>query len=245
MTAPGSAMGITGNRTIKTCNIREMKQIDFHAHILPGCDHGSDCAETSAKQLSLAAGAGIDVICAVPHFYPERENVEQFLRRRELSLSLLKRTVRTNVEILPGAEVLCFAGLEKQPGIDKLCFERGGILLLEMPFKKWPSKMIETVEALYLKKDFKVILAHVDRYPPDEVEELLSIGLTAQLNTDSCSGFFFDKRIAGWINDGSIVAWGSDIHGALTGYGKWKKCRKRRGKLWDAVMERTNTLLGF
>ena len=27
--------------------------LDYHAHILPGCDHGSDKAETSLKQLSI------------------------------------------------------------------------------------------------------------------------------------------------------------------------------------------------
>ena len=32
--------------------------LDYHAHILPGCDHGSDGLETSLKQVAMAASAG-------------------------------------------------------------------------------------------------------------------------------------------------------------------------------------------
>ena len=46
-----------------------MTQIDFHAHILPRCDHGSDGWETSRQQLKLAREAGVEVICATSHFY--------------------------------------------------------------------------------------------------------------------------------------------------------------------------------
>ena len=38
-----------------------MKEIDFHAHILPGCDHGSDGWRTSRQQLKLAREAGVEV----------------------------------------------------------------------------------------------------------------------------------------------------------------------------------------
>ena len=40
---------------------------DFHAHILPGADHGSDGMETSLTQLALAEAAGVDTIIATPH----------------------------------------------------------------------------------------------------------------------------------------------------------------------------------
>lgn len=56
--------------------------LDYHAHVLPGCDHGSDGLETSLRQLDMAAAAGIRTVCATPHFYPHRESAESFLRRR-------------------------------------------------------------------------------------------------------------------------------------------------------------------
>ena len=46
--------------------------LDYHAHILPRCDHGSDGVETSLRQLAMAAEAGIRTVCATPHFYPHR-----------------------------------------------------------------------------------------------------------------------------------------------------------------------------
>ena len=38
--------------------------LDYHAHVLPGCDHGSDRLETSLRQLDMAAAAGIRTVCA-------------------------------------------------------------------------------------------------------------------------------------------------------------------------------------
>ena len=56
--------------------------IDFHAHVLPGADHGSANLDTSLKQLALAKQAGIDHVIATPHFYPRHDAPERFLKRR-------------------------------------------------------------------------------------------------------------------------------------------------------------------
>lgn len=42
--------------------------LDYHAHILPGCDHGSSSVDMSLKQMDMAKEAGIQTICATPHF---------------------------------------------------------------------------------------------------------------------------------------------------------------------------------
>ena len=56
---------------------------DFHSHVLPGADHGSDSVETSERQLELLNGAGIDRVVATPHFYPSDVTVGEFLDLRE------------------------------------------------------------------------------------------------------------------------------------------------------------------
>jgi tyrosine-protein phosphatase YwqE len=46
--------------------------IDFHAHVLPGADHGSVDAEEAKKQLELAYYSGLDLIVA--HlFLPDKD----------------------------------------------------------------------------------------------------------------------------------------------------------------------------
>lgn len=52
--------------------------LDYHAHILPGCDHGSDSIETSLKQLGMASAVGIKTICATPHFTHTRNQSNLF-----------------------------------------------------------------------------------------------------------------------------------------------------------------------
>lgn len=42
--------------------------LDYHAHILPGCDHGSSSVDMSLKQINMAKEAGVQTICATPHF---------------------------------------------------------------------------------------------------------------------------------------------------------------------------------
>ena len=220
------------------------RSIDFHAHFLPRCDHGSDSVETSRRQIASAAFAGVDIMCATPHFYPEKENVESFLERRERSLQALESSLEGSpVTVIPGAEVLCFDGIDRLPGIEKLCLCGTDLLLLEMPFKEWNDGMIDSVEKLSMNRKIKIVLAHIDRYPSEAVDELLSFGVYAQLNVNSCCGIFLDKKIKEWIGNGSAIAWGSDIHGNNPGYENWLKCASRRKDLWQTVMKRTNDLL--
>ena len=58
----------------------ELRIIDFHAHILPGADHGSSGLEESLNQLALIRAAGVDTVVATPHFYPHRHTPEEFLQ---------------------------------------------------------------------------------------------------------------------------------------------------------------------
>ena len=73
-----------------------MTEIDFHAHILPGCDHGSDGWETSRRQLVLARKAGVGMICATSHFYGHHTSVERFLQKRQRCYETLMAHVPEN-----------------------------------------------------------------------------------------------------------------------------------------------------
>ena len=222
-----------------------MLTIDFHAHILPGCDHGSRDLKTSLQQVHLAKDAGVDVICATSHFYAHQESVDDFLQRRNSAFETLRgRLGADDPGIRLGAEVLAFAGIERMPGVEKLCLAGTDLILIEMPFIDWDEAVIESVLELSEKPDLRVVLAHIDRYKPADVDRLLGEGLMAQLNVEKLSGLLLKRDLKEWLEQERVFAFGSDIHGCDTGYRDWLRAKKYRAKYWDEVMEKTNRLLG-
>lgn len=220
-------MGIqTAMREDKKISIFE---IDYHAHILPGCDHGSNSMDTSLQQVIMAQKAGIKIICATSHFYPHKENADHFLIRREKSYSELadRLAERDNVpEILLGAEVLVCEGIENMEHIERLCLQGTKELLFEMPMYHWSNRLIESVLCLHAREDLKLIMAHGDRYPVNDVEIFIREGIQLQLNVDRLANRFKNKILLDWMKKGYVAYLGSDIHGTNVGYRNWNKCRK-------------------
>ncbi len=52
--------------------------IDFHTHILPGIDDGSRNVEMSLRMLAAQREQQVDEIVATPHFYAQKDSVEEF-----------------------------------------------------------------------------------------------------------------------------------------------------------------------
>lgn len=210
--------------------------IDFHAHILPKCDHGSDSLQTSLKQLKLAENAGIDVICATPHFYPQKENLRPFLERRAHGYECIEPYINGTVQrVLLGAEVLICDNLEKMDGLECLCLEGTNLLLLEMPFSPWTSRNFHTVQAILERETVQIVLAHIERYDKNNVSALLQMGAKAQVNASSICSLRASHNLNSFISKGQVFAVGSDIH-ALSGYEHWGKCRKKFGRNWNDLM---------
>lgn len=201
--------------------------LDYHAHVLPGCDHGSDGVETSRKQLAMAAAAGIRTICATPHFYPHKETVASFLQRRAESAQLLRESLTSDVpQLRLGAEVLICGGMERLDGLSRLCREETDELLLEMPFYQWPEPIWETLYRLLERRDIRIVLAHADRYPPENIERLIKDGVPLQLNAECLTKLLRRRRYLSWIESGAVQYLGSDIHMLGTGYRDFEKCRR-------------------
>ena len=136
--------------------------LDYHAHILPRCDHGSDGVETSLRQL--------------------------------------------------GAEVLICDGMERLDDLPRLCLEGTNELLLEMPFYAWPSSLWDTLFALCERQDIRIVLAHADRYPKENIERLIREGIPLQLNAVCLTKPIKRRRYLEWIQNGYVKYLGSDIH---------------------------------
>ena len=134
--------------------------LDYHAHVLPGCDHGSDGLETSLRQLDMAAAAGIRTVCAqlLRAHFPEQAP-----------------------QICLGAEVLICDGMERLDGLHRLCREGTNELLLEMPFYAWPAFVRDTLYHLLDLQDIQIVLAHAERYLAADIGQLARDGVPLQL----------------------------------------------------------------
>ncbi len=136
--------------------------IDLHTHILPKMDDGSQSPEETEKLLDLLCKQGVTEIAATPHFYANRESPEEFLRRREESIHMMKPDDRFRLHF--GAEVAYFHGMQNCDSLAPLQIGDTGLLLVEMPFRPWTDRMIEDVCAIPAQLGLFPVLAHINRY---------------------------------------------------------------------------------
>ncbi len=217
---------------------------DFHSHILPGADHGSDGVETSRGQLDLIARYGIKRVVATPHFYPSEDNLETFLYRREKCALALAGAMREgDPQVLLGAEVLICEGIDRMLGLEKLAVSGTKCLLLEMPLSRWSSSLYETVEAI-ADEGFDVVMAHIDRYDHRQIDRLMQLDVSAQLNPGTFSTRRGRKFAAKWLDAGKVVALGSDLHRVNEAeYRDFSAAAEALGEYADTVEESMTSLL--
>lgn len=143
------------------------KVIDFHSHVLPGIDDGSDSLEESIALLRMEAEQGITHVVATPHFYPQHDNPERFLRRRkEAELRLREEMAKHDglPELSIGAEVYFFSGISESDIVNQLTIDEKRCILLEMPRSPWTDRMYREMENIRSRQGLTPIVAHVDRY---------------------------------------------------------------------------------
>lgn len=221
----------------------DCKMTDFHSHVIPWLDHGSDGIQTSLWQISQAGDAGISRIVATSHFYANMTDVKAFLLKREECLSrLIAAMPKDAPEIIAGAEVLLFENLHEMPGIESLCIGKTNVILAELPFSSVDESIAETVSGM-ISRGLFVILAHADRYDADIIGACLDAGAKIQLNADGILSHKTRKQCMKWIDEGVVYAIGSDIHGRGKNYAYFKKAIKILGEKADDIFAKTDSLL--
>lgn len=220
-----------------------MDIVDFHAHILPRADHGSTSTETSLFQINTALECGVSRIVATPHFYPQSDNVDAFISRRNASYAKLKTAfsgLRPSIKL--GAEVLICENIEEMPGLELLCIEGTNNLLLELPFSDFFDSFEYSVKTL-INRGYTVILAHADRYDPRNIDKLVAVGARLQLNADSLCKLIIPAHIKRWLHDKCVVAIGSDIHGSdKKAYLRFNKAVKKLGEYAAYIKDCSDSL---
>lgn len=193
-------------------------RIDFHSHILPAMDDGAESVTESLELLNMLKKDGVGKVIATPHFYPHRENIDSFLKRRELCYKTLTNAVKGKdlPEIVLGAEVYFTQGIENAPPKD-LRIADTDFLLLELPYTLLTPEIIQSVKDFIRDNaDIKMIFAHIERYfdysPADRINKVLSFGLIAQGNCDSTRFPGTRRHFINLIKNGVIQLLGTDLH---------------------------------
>ena len=191
--------------------------IDWHTHILPGIDDGSQSVKESAAMLDMLAMQGVSIVIATPHYDANHETPKAFIARRDAAYDALMQALpSTKMRICRGAEVQYYPGIERLEGLEDLCIEKSGVLLLEMPFCAWTEMMISEIIRISASRHITVMLAHIERYlhhsPRGVWERLRSEGILLQVN----ASFFISRtsryRAFQMLRRGLVQAIGSDCH---------------------------------
>lgn len=194
--------------------------IDFHSHILPQVDDGSQSPEETLAMLQAAYAQGVRTLVATPHFYADTMVPETFLENRAMAAKQLPLGEELPRVIL-GAEVAYFDNMSRSDALQRMRIGDTELLLVEMPFGSWTDRIVEDVCMLTDRQGLVPVLAHVERYRqrdqfPKYWQELLASGVLFQCN----AGSFLRGSQRGWmfrqLKKGLVHFLGSDCHNMTT-----------------------------
>lgn len=197
-----------------------MMVTDFHSHVLPGIDDGSQSLGESLKLLRMEAEQGIRQVVATPHFYGHRDTLEGFLSRREAAATQLKQAIKTETDlpqVLVAAEVYYFNGISETSVLKDLTVEGTDCVLIEMPMQEWTESMYREIARIPERQGLQPIIAHIDRYirplrRNSHVAKMEQLPVWIQANGE----FFLNKRTRSMamrmLRERRIHLLGSDCH---------------------------------
>ncbi len=201
--------------------------IDFHTHILPAIDDGSKDIDMTRSMLEMESSIGVKHIVATPHFYAHRMRVADFVHNRAAAFESIRPQLEAAnlTDIRLGAEVHYFEGIGRADRLPELLIQGTRTILLEMPFLSWDEQVYRDVYDLTAKKNYRVVLAHIERYTELQkkllfsksvFDRILELPLVLQIN----AGSFEDKKKARFcdrlIERGADIIVGSDCHNIST-----------------------------
>ena len=197
-----------------------MTVIDFHSHILPGVDDGSSSVEESVAMLRMEAEQGIGQMIATPHFYPQHDKLERFLKRRDRAMALLQHEIglqKDLPEILLGAEVYFFRGMSESDHLARLTIGEKSCILVEMPPPPWTDEMYRELEQIWIRQGIIPVVAHIDRYVrPFRTygipKRLANLPVLVQANADFFVNRITAKMAMRMLEAGQIHLLGTDCH---------------------------------
>ncbi len=193
--------------------------VDFHTHILPGIDDGSNSVTESIEMLKQLGKQNIDRVVATPHYYLTKSSIDKFLDERENAIQKVIAQAKSEKgipKIVAGAEVLLYPEISRVDRIKELCICGTNYMLLEMPFTDWSSITYATIESLR-SIGIIPIIAHFERYinlqsDKGSLYELLERGCLIQMNSGYINSAISYRKALKYIKMGYVHFIGSDCH---------------------------------
>lgn len=223
--------------------------VDFHSHILPGIDDGSASVEESIAMLRMEKEQGVTHIVATPHFYADCDVPEDFLARRDRAEEKLRRAMAEYPdlpEIIVGAEVHYFRGINDSDALCRLAIRGTSAVMIEMPGFPWPDSAWAELGSIYDRHGILPVVAHMDRYiAPLRTygipEKLAELPVLVQANAD----FFLRRSTVSLalrlLRKDKIHLLGSDCHDTTVRKPNLGEARTIiQQRLGDAYLERMN-----
>jgi protein-tyrosine phosphatase len=168
--------------------------IDIHSHLLPAIDDGPSRMRDSLEMARVAVEAGTTTMACTPHILGRDPTSPQEIADAVSALRAELAATGVPLDIVSGGEI----DLETLERLDDetlgaLTFGGNGTwLLLEMPFRRWPTDLGAILDDLEVR-GFRAVLAHPERAAavqrqPDRLKEAVGRGALCQLTASSFTG---------------------------------------------------------
>ncbi len=199
----------------------ESIESDWHCHILPGIDDGSQNEEQSLEMLQEYIKLGIKKIVATPHVRADYfKNTKESIIEAQSKVQNLITTHQLPVVLEASAEYFADENFLQLIEQDQLLPIENQYILFEFPMQSptlWATKLVEKLQ----RKGYTPLLAHPERYrywhgKPQEWKKWKNRGVCFQLNLLSITGHYgsAERRAALQLLDSDYIdAVGSDAHG--------------------------------
>ena len=193
--------------------------IDMHSHLIPSIDDGAKDLNDSITLINILYSHGFKKIITTPHIMTDfyKNNIETISSGlKKVKEELLKQSI--DIKIEAAAEYFVdYDFKQKILGGEKFLTLGDNYILIEFSFLTPPHNYLETIFQLQLK-GYKVILAHVERYPylsKSDLKDFVSRGVYLQLNVLSSIGYYSNdvRTRANWLIDNNMISFiGTDCH---------------------------------
>ena len=193
--------------------------LDMHSHLIPSIDDGAKDLQNSIELINVLQNHGFKKIITTPHIMTDfyNNNIDTIISGlKTVKEELLKQSIDIKIE----AAAEYFVDYDFQQKVlagEKFLTLGDNYILIEFSFLTAPHNYLETIFQLQLK-GYKVILAHVERYPyltESDLEDFINRGVYLQLNILSSIGYYSNnvRERANWLINNNMISFvGTDCH---------------------------------